>query len=271
MAALAPVPENRANDRFGAIVTFALVLVLAWQLAHWTWVFVAPAPSAGVQPGAPALNLPAIAKLFGAAPPGGNPALVSSGTLKLKGVIAPDAGPAASAIFSTGSGKDIAVFVDRDVQPGVKLVEVKPEYAVISRGGVRERIELEAPRPIGKSGAATARAQGFRINVAKSGNNFTVSRKELDEALKDPAQLGYLGQIGVPPGGGVRMDSAPAGSLAAKLGLQSGDVIKKVNGQAVASTGDLARLYQQFATTSLIQAEVQRGTATVQLSYAIQP
>jgi len=75
----------------------------------------------------------------------------------------------------------------------------------------------------------------------------------------------------MPPGGGVRMEAAPPGSLAQKLGLQPGDVIKKVNGQAVASTGDLARLYTQFATTSAIQAEVQRGPATVQLSYSIQP
>lgn len=271
MAALASAPATRASSWFGTLVTFALVLVLAWQLAHWTWVFVAPAPGATAPQAAPGVNLPAIAKLFGAAAPAGNPA-VTSGSLKLKGVIAPDAGPAASAIFSTGAGKDLAVFVDRDVQPGVKLVEVKPEYAVISRGGARERIDLEAPRPAARSGSATARVQGFRLNVAKSGaNNYSISRKELDEALKDPNQLGYLGQIGVPPGGGVRMDAAPAGSLAAKLGLQSGDIIRKVNGQAVASTGDLARLYQQFATTSLIQAEVQRGTSTVQLSYAIQP
>ena len=65
--------------------------------------------------------------------------------------------------------------------------------------------------------------------------------------------------------------AAPPGSLAQKLGLQPGDVIKKVNGQAVASTGDLARLYTQFANLSLVQVEVQRGNAVVQLSYAIQP
>ena len=43
-----------------------------------------------------------------------------------------------------------------------------------------------------------------------------------------------------------------------------------MNGQAVASPGDLARLYTQFGTISAIQAEVQRGSAIVQLSYAIQ-
>jgi S1-C subfamily serine protease len=69
----------------------------------------------------------------------------------------------------------------------------------------------------------------------------------------------------------VKLEAAPAGSLAQKLGLQPGDIVKKVNGQAVASTGDLARLYTQFATLTLIQAEVQRGGSTVQLSYAIQP
>jgi len=76
--------------------------------------------------------------------------------------------------------------------------------------------------------------------------------------------------IGTPAGGGVRMEAAPAGSLAQKLGLQPGDIIKKLNGQAVASAGDLARLYTQFGTLSSIQAEVQRGSATVQLSYSIQ-
>src|SRR5215472_17611079 len=115
------------------------------------------------------------------------------------------------------------------------------------------------------------RARGFHLNVAReAANRFTFSRHELDEALRDPAQLQYLGQIVMPPGGGVRMEAAPAGSLAAKLGLQPGDVIKKINGQDVAGTGDLARLYQQFATTSVIQAEVQRGNALLQLSYQIQ-
>ena len=75
----------------------------------------------------------------------------------------------------------------------------------------------------------------------------------------------------MPAKGGVRMDAAPPNSLAQKLGLQPGDVIKKLNGQDVASTGDLARLYTQFATLSMVQAEVQRGNATVVLSYSIQP
>jgi membrane-associated protease RseP (regulator of RpoE activity) len=158
-------------------------------------------------------------------------------------------------------------------------VEVHPEYAVLSRDGVRERIDLEKPSRIASSNTAMPGARGgrsapggFKLNVSRSGsNNYTISRKELDQALGDPSQLNYLGMIGPPVKDGVRMEAAPPGSLAQKLGLQPGDIIKKVNGQKVASTGDLARLYTQFGQLSLIQAEVLRGGATVHLSYSIQP
>jgi general secretion pathway protein C len=273
---MATAPASNAAPRTGVpgtLAIVALVLVLAYQLAHWTWVFVAPAPVAASPDADRGVDMAAVARLFGAAPPAGISASgASTSGLKLKGVIAPDAGPAASAIFSTGAGKDLAVFVNREVQPGVKLVEVKPDHVIVSRAGVRERIDLEARRAALAGASPAGRAAGFKINVAKSGaNNYSLSRKELDEALRDPNQLNYLGQIVVPPGGGVRMESAPNGSLAQKLGLQPGDLIRKVNGQNVASTGDLARLYTQFATLSLIQAEVQRGSSTLQLSYAIQP
>jgi general secretion pathway protein C len=268
MATIAVDPVEKTGV-LGTLAVVALTLVLAYQLAHWTWVFIAPAQVAPLPDGDPAVNLPAIAKLFGAEIP---TTQASSTGLRLKGVVAPRAGTAASAIFSTGSGKDIAVYVGREVQPGVKLAEVQPDYAIVTRSGKRERIDLDVARSSVASSSRAGRVAGFKLNVARSGaNNYSLSRKELDDALRDPNQLSYLGQIGVPPGGGVRMEAAPAGSLAQKLGLQPGDVIKKVNGQSVASSGDLARLYQQFATLSLVQAEVQRGSATVQLSYAIQP
>ncbi len=268
---MAAAASSAKNGFIGTIAIVALTLVLAFQLAHWTWVFVAP-PEISKTPDADAgVDLAAIAKLFGASLPASTNA--STAGLRLKGVVAPDEGPIASAIFSTGGGKDIAVFVDREISPGVTLVEVKADHVIVSRNGVNERIDLEAGRSMASAkGGPGGRVVGFRMNVAKSGsNNFSFSRKELDDALRDPNQLSYLGVIGMPPGGGVRMEAAPAGSLANKLGLQPGDVIKKVNGQAVASSGDLARLYQTFATTSNISAEIQRGSQTLQLSYSVQP
>jgi general secretion pathway protein C len=271
--AAAPAPTPAKTGLAGTLLVLALVLALAWQLAYWTWVFVAPPPAAAPEPRAGGeVDLAAIARLFGAAPPQGAAATAAGGSLRLKGVIAPTPGVTASAIFSTGAGRDLGVPLGAEVQPGVKLDEVHPDHVVLSRGGARERLELEERRSVSAARGGAGRVQGFRLNVARtSPMNYSLSRGELDNALKDPAQLQHLGQIGVPPGGGVRMEQAPPGSLAQKLGLQPGDVIKKVNGQTIASPGDLARVYTQFNSVSLIQAEVQRGSSTLHLSYALQP
>ena len=270
MAVAAPDPPAKSSP-VGTIVMVVLVLVLAYQLAYWTWVFVAPPRVAAPAATQPAIDLAAIARLFGATAPGG--AAKSGSSLKLKGVIAPTPGIEGSAIFSSGGARDSAVYLDGEVEPGLKLVEVHPDHVIVSRAGVHGRIDLEAPRGTGASPrTGPGKASSFRLNVARTGsNNYSLSRKELDDALRDPGQLNFLGAIGTPPRGGVRMELAPPGSLAQKLGLQPGDVIKKLNGQAVASAGDLARLYTQFASLSLIQAEIQRGQSTLQLSYSIQP
>ena len=271
MAALPDEASATPTSRIGALLIVALVLALAWVLAKWTWVFVAPPAVAPAAPAASGVDLAAVMRLFGgSAPPGSATVTGSSSGLRLKGVIAPSPADIGSAVFNAG-GKDIAVSLGSEVQPGVKLVSVEPDHVVISRAGVPERIDLDT-RMAAVPRSVAGRANGFRLAVSRSGaNTFSFSRGDLETALKDPGQLSFLGRIGVPQGGGVRLDEAPAGSLAARLGLQPGDIIRKVNGQAVASAGDLARLHQTFATTSVIQAEIQRGTATLQLSYTINP
>lgn len=265
-----PVEPAPAPNRFGTLLTAALVITLSWVAAKWTWALVAPPAVSRPPAAAPAVDIASAARLFGgdsqvAAGPAREPA-----GFRLKGVVAPSAGSVGAAVLNV-NGKDVAVPIGGEVQPGVKLVDVEPDHVVISRAGVRERIDLETrmaavPRSVG------GQAAGFRLAVNRAGPSaYTFSRKDLEAALKDPNQLNYLGKIGMPPGGGVRLDEAPPGSLASRLGLQPGDVIKRVNGQAVASAGDLARLHQQFATTSLVQAEVLRGGQTVQLNYTINP
>lgn len=268
MAAL-PAGTPPATSRFGTLVTVALVLVLAWLLARWTWVFLTPA-AAPAPTATSGVDLAAVARLFGGAAPAGSATGGPSSGLRLKGVIAPSPANIGSAVFNAG-GKDIAVNLGTELQPGVKLVAVEPDHVVIVRGGARERVDLDT-RKAAVPRSATGKSSGFRLPVSSSGtNSFSFSRKDLENALKDPGQLNFLGRIGVPPTGGVRLDEAPPGSLASRLGLKPGDVIRKVNGQAVASAGDLARLHQQFATTSLIQAEVQRGSSSVQINYTINP
>ena len=268
MAAL-PASSAPRTPPLETLILALLVIVLAAQLAYWTWRFVAPPEVGARASAAPAdVDLDLVARLFGAH----HAAVASGATLRLKGVVAPTPGTTAAAIFAGPAGKDIAVLPGGEAASGVKLAEVYPDHVIVTRAGVPERIDLETPKAAKSAPAAAGAAtRGFHLDVARTGqNDFSFARRDLDQALRDPNQLNYLGQIGMPPGGGVRLDAAPPGSLAARLGLQAGDVIRKVNGQAIGSSGDLARLYQQFATLSTIQAEVERGGQLVRLSYRIQ-
>ncbi len=268
-----PDTTPRRQSLFASLVTMALVIALGWVLARWTWALLAPS-SSGIAAAAPATGLDraALASLFGGtvmagdAPAGGPP-----GGLRLKGVVAATKSDSGSAIFNAG-GKDFAVRAGEEIRPGVKLAGVLNDHVLVERAGAPGRVDLEIWAAPGRGPAGAPRGGGFRLAVSKTGANaFAFSRKELDAALRDPGQLNFLGQIGLQPGGGVRLEGAPPNSLAARLGLQPGDVIRKVNGQSVTSAGDLARLHQQFATTSLVQAEVQRGASLLQLNYTVTP
>src|SRR5260221_6560784 len=67
MAAISTPGTPAKTSRFGTTVVVALVLVLAYQLAHWTWVFVAPSPVAAVPEGDRGVDMAAVAPLLRAA------------------------------------------------------------------------------------------------------------------------------------------------------------------------------------------------------------
>lgn len=268
MPALASMPT--VPKRLIDALTFALLVLLGWQLAWWTWHFLAPGAAPAAAPATLATSSEAARRLFGEAPAATTVPSSNAG-IRLKGVYAIDGKTLSAAVVNTGGKRDSAVRVGEEIQPGTRLASVHPDHIIISQGGMRERIDLERRTAALPSRPRGAELQGFRLTVAAAGNNaYSLSRTELNNVLQDPRQMNYLGRIGMHPNGGVRLEQAPGGSLPSKLGLKEGDVIKNVNGQPVNSPGDLARLYQQFATLSQIRAEVIRGGAPMLLTYQIQ-
>jgi general secretion pathway protein C len=257
----------------GTMLTIILIVALGLQLAWWGWHFLLPAPTsvaANTSTGAGLDDITLARRLFGGGD--GAPAEASASDIRLKGVFAVD-GVTLSAAVVNWSGKDQAVRMGQELMKGATLAEVHADHIIVARNGGRERIELDKFRV---ATATTPNAQsrnpnaGFRLNVTAAGGGYSLSRQELNNVLQDPRQMEFLGQIGVAPGGGVRVDGAGANTLAGKLGLQSGDVISAVNGQPVNSAGDLARLYSQFNTLSAVRVEVKRAGSPTVLNYTIQ-
>lgn len=257
-------------------LTAILLAALGWQLAWWTWHFIAPSLKtnsfAALTVVAPDMALGR--QLFGDAGPSTGTVIAGPQTgIRLKGVFAVDGKTLSAAVLSLG-GRDQAVKQGQELAAGITLAEVHANFVILSRAGVRERIELDRfDNPATKQAAAgAAPATQFRLNIASTGTNaYSLSRQELNSVLQDPRQQVFFnGRFGAAPGGGVRVEEAPGGSLLEKLGIKTGDIITGVNGQPVNSQGDLVRLYQQFGTLSSIRAEVRRGGAPVMLSYTIQ-
>jgi general secretion pathway protein C len=256
----------------GVALTTILVVALGLQLAWWGWHFLLPAPTiiaSNPSTGAASDDISLARRLFGGGD--GAPAEASASDIRLKGVFAVD-GVTLSAAVVNWSGKDQAVRMGQELMKGATLAEVHADHIIVARNGGRERIELDKFRVAATTPNAQSRNPnaGFRLNVTAAGGGYSLSRQELNGVLQDPRQMEFLGQIGVAPGGGVRVDGAGANTLAGKLGLQTGDVISAVNGQPVNSAGDLARLYSQFNTLSAVRVEVKRAGAPTVLNYTIQ-
>lgn len=254
----------------------ALMIVLGWQLAWWTWHFIAPSlkTTSLADTGNRAVPLALGRKLFGDAGPTATISASSPQTgIRLKGVFAVDGKTLSGAVLNIGA-RDQYVRQGQELSPGVTLAEVRADYVVLNRAGVRERIDMDRfeDRGAKQSTTSTLPATQFRLNVTSSSPNaYALSRQELNSVLGDPRQQVFFnGRMTAASGGGIRIDEAPGGSLLDKLGIKTGDVITAVNGQPVNSQGDLVRLYTQFGSLANIRAEVRRGGAPMMMSYTIQ-
>jgi general secretion pathway protein C len=253
-------------------LTALLVIALGAQLAWWAWHFITPSlrGPAVVSPSGTTVDVNIGRQLFGDAGTVNAASGGAPGGIRLRGVYSTVGTTLSAAVLNLG-GRDQAVNIGQAFAPGVTLAEVHADHVIISRSGVRERIDLDRFENRAAKLAASAPATQLRLNVTSTGTNaYALSRQELNGVFQDPRQWAFTGRIVNAPNGGVRFEEAPSGSLPDKLGIKPGDIITGINGQPVNSQGDLVRLYQQFGTLQVVRAEVRRGGAPVMLSYTIQ-
>jgi general secretion pathway protein C len=237
-----------------------LLLTLAALLAHWTWRFAAPVPPlpgadarADVKLGA-ALEALRSAKLFGAAEGGGATAeRATTLNLKLHGVFAALGGLPALAILAV-DGKDQAIATGKEIQPGVVLDAVAPDHVILLNRGARERLDLE------EVGRPLALANG----------DIPLTRQEINLALSNPQSLGVQVRSGDGPLAGLVLTQVTGDGLIARLGLQSGDVLRMVNGSPVANVQDLARQLAGNANMQRVTLVGERQGKPLNLSYSLQ-
>lgn len=256
--------------RWTGLLNLMLATLLCWQLAQWTWLFLAPAtPQSVVAAAAPnpeqVLETLRSAHLFGVAAENGNlpqARAVTPLNLKLSGVFAATGKLPAVAVINVENKGELPFMNGDRILPDVTLEQVNPDHVILNRGGVMEKLLLER-----KGQPIDLQISTKQLNVRQEGKGkFGISRSELNQALSDPAQLARAGRVKAVPGQGVRVEEAGAGSLMSKLGLQGGDIIRQVNDKPVENAADLIGEYQ---TSNNFSVEGTRNGQPFEYNYTI--
>ena len=118
-------------------------LVLGVMLARWSWVLFAPHAAATAVAPESGAAVEAV-RLFGAAVSSVSlTEVVALPNMRLMGVFAPETGQAAFAVLKLDDNRQVGIAVGESMASGAKLLEVHPDYVLLERAGVQQRVNLE--------------------------------------------------------------------------------------------------------------------------------
>ena len=174
---------------------------------------------------------------------------------------------------------------DRPQQGGALVEEVAPNSPA-AQAGLRKGDMIVAC-----NGAKTPTTKAFITHLTKANGGDTLElRVERDgwgktvritlgqrpgasaqperprPPMRVPQERGFLGVfLRQGPNGEAVIDGTQPGSAAAKAGLQSGDVVRKVNGAIVTEPAAMAKALGESGVGDAVELEIQRGGRTMSI------
>lgn len=208
--------------------------------------------------------------------------------LKLLGTVA-STDPEASwaAVEDTTRRERLVVRVQDSLLDQATVVRIERRRIVLDNDGKREELALDEEgsamsQPLRTAGRArpapaVADVADLRERVQRlADNRFQVQRNDVQEAMRNPAEL--FSQARILPKYeegqmvGVQLNSIQPGSLFENIGIQDGDVITEVNGIVITSPQDSAALLRELTQSEQFDVEVLGADGAPRtLSYVVEP
>ncbi|HWT84634.1 MAG TPA: type II secretion system protein GspC [Myxococcales bacterium] len=172
------------------------------------------------------------------------------------------------------------VYTIGDKYQGARIYGIEKDRVLIDNSGVNEYIDNSAsappnlgvmplPQPLG-----VAQGGGGEGVKQLSENQYVVARSEINNALTNLSDLATKARI-VPSfkngvANGFKLFSIVPDSLYAKIGVQNGDVIRRINGYEMNSPDKALEIYQKLRDASRIEIELERRGEALRKSYSIE-
>jgi general secretion pathway protein C len=169
------------------------------------------------------------------------------------------------------------VYAIGDKYQGARIYGVEKERVLLDHDGVNEYLDNSAAAPpnIGVVPMPPAGAPSAASDVRQlSENQYVLAKSTLNGALADMSTLATQARI-VPSfkngvSNGFKLFSIVPDSLYAKIGIQNGDVIRKINGYEMNSPDKALEIYQKLRDANRVEVELERRGETVRKSYSIE-
>lgn len=271
-SALLPLPSARAAASKKALVSEPLATLSLERLAKVTGLPV-PAPEPVVlEPTTPVVDL-------NAAP------VRSSLRVRLLGTLVNERTPE----WSIASIQDVTTqktntYMMHDQIQGAEVIEIERLRVIVINNHRREFIDgtagdgtsivaaVAAPMPVRSEAAPPSVALGQGVKQL-SDNDYEIPRAEIDRTLSNLNDVAMQARI-VPAfkdgqAQGFKLFSIRPDSIYTKIGIQNGDVIKRINGYDLNSPEKALEIYSKLKEAGRIDIEVERNGAAVRKTYNV--
>lgn len=196
--------------------------------------------------------------------------------------------------YSVASIQDVvtlksATYMIHDKIQGAEVLEIERLRVIVLNNSRREYIDgtpgdgstvAYAPPPMPIVPAVAARGTDAPASVALGStikptgeNEYEIPRAEIDKTLSNLNDVAMQARI-VPAfkdgvAQGFKLFSIRPDSIYTKIGIQNGDVIKRINGYDLNSPEKALEIYSKLKEASRIDIEVERNGASVKKTYNV--
>ena len=254
-------------DRAAPILLVLLILYLCWKLASIFWLLVAPPQVMQVERialGSQQAQVPNIAAFALFQEVGGAAAADESANLLLQGVMVGYPSQFSSAVIKMNEVADRYRVGENIANTSYQLAEVYWDRVLLrqNNGTTRELkfkgIENGLDQSIVQPVANASSSSNNQVTQMPQSQEQNALGQAVQKIQQDREQ--YLKDMGVNAGGeGYEVTSRTPTALRSKLGLQPGDRIMSLNGQAVGQGQSDAQLLEQARREGQVKIEIKRG------------
>jgi general secretion pathway protein C len=179
--------------------------------------------------------------------------------------------------LTNGEINETLVYAIGDKFMSASIYGIEKDRVLIDNDGRNEFIDNSAAPPpnLGISPIPQPFQPAAQNDVRQlSENQYVLARSTVNGALSDLSQLATQARI-VPSfkngvANGFKLFSIVPDSLYSKIGIQNGDVIRRINGYEMNSPDKALEIYQKLRDASRIEVEIERRGDTIRKSYSIE-